>query len=66
MNSQTITNLVDRVTSKWAKQRKAEERSASAQSRRWQAMTSSRRTTLKEAAYEHIEAAYLAVSDGGV
>jgi len=64
-NATSIIDSVRRVTKKWAKQRKAEERSASAQSRRRQAMTSSQRTTLKEAVSEHIEAAYIAVSDGG-
>ena len=65
MNATSIISSVERITRKWAKQRKLEERSATAQSRRRQAMTSSQRTTLKEAVNEHIEAAYIAVSSNG-
>ncbi len=65
MDAQLIIGSVERITGKWAKQRKAEERHANAESRRWHALTSHRRTTLKEAVNEHIEAAYRAVSSDG-
>jgi hypothetical protein len=65
MDATSIIRSVRRVTSQWAKQRKAEERHASAQSRRRQTLTSYRRTTLKEVVNEHIEAAYDAVSSNG-
>ena len=65
MDATIIISSVERVTKKWTKQRKLEERSASAESRRRQAMTSSQRTTLKDAVNAHIAAAYGFVSDGG-
>lgn len=62
MDGTIITNLVEKVTAKWAKQRKAEERSAAAQQNRRNAMSRCARTTLKDVVNEHIEEAYLAVS----
>ena len=65
MDATSIIGSVERVTRKWTKQRKAEERSSSAELRRRQAMTSSQRTTLKDAVNAQIAAAYGLVSDGG-
>jgi len=62
MDGTIIADLVGKVTRKWAKQRKAEERNANAQWNRRQAMARSYRTTLKDVVNDHIEAAYLAVS----
>jgi hypothetical protein len=60
-----ITSGIESVTGKWAKQRKAEERNASAQSRRRQVMTRVRETTIRDAAYDVMEPAYLKASAGG-
>ena len=49
--SDAITGGLESVTGKWAKQRKAEERAASARLRRRQAMTSTRGPTIADAAY---------------
>ena len=65
MKATSIINAVQAVTKKWAKQRKAEERAASAQDRRWRAMVVSDRESLKEIVFCHIEDAYYAVSDQG-
>ncbi|MEZ6138386.1 MAG: hypothetical protein R3C53_26180 [Pirellulaceae bacterium] len=65
MQAMSIINAVQCVTKKWAKQRKAEERAASAEVRRWQAMVGSDRESLKEIVFRHIEDAYEAVSDDG-
>ena len=62
MDGTIISNLVGKVTSKWAKQRRAEERNASAQLNRRRAMVRCARTTLKDVVNDHIEEAYLAVS----
>ena len=62
MDGTIITNLVGKVTAKWAKQRKAEERSANAQLNRRSAMTRFRKASLKEIVNHGIEKAYLAVS----
>lgn len=65
MKATSIINAVQAVTKKWAKQRKAEERVASAQARRWQAMVACDRESLKEIVFRHIVDAYEAVSDDG-
>jgi hypothetical protein len=62
MDGKTIAATVEGVTAKWAKQRKAEERHAAAHARRWDAMTYRRSITIKEAAYDEMEAAYLKAS----
>ncbi|MEX1228804.1 MAG: hypothetical protein WEB58_01110 [Planctomycetaceae bacterium] len=62
MDSQTIISLVGKVTGRWAKQRKAEERHANAITNRRFALLRQFKTTLKEVVNEHVEAAYLAVS----
>jgi DNA topoisomerase VI subunit B len=65
--SDAISSGVEAVTAKWAKQRKAEERQASAMSRRRQAMTRDlfHKPTIREAAFEVMEDAYLKASAYG-
>ena len=63
--SDGIISAVERVTKRWAKQRKREEREASARFNRSRAMTRSRRVTVKEAAWEIMEQAYLRASADG-
>jgi hypothetical protein len=65
MNANKIIGAVQGVTAKWAKQRRAEERHKSAAANRWDAMTRTRRVTIKDAASAVMEAAYLKVSDNG-
>ena len=60
-----ITGAIVAVTKKWATQRKAEERQASARVRRYDAMTRPRRVTIKEAAWHFMEQAYMKASAGG-
>ena len=64
IDPQSIFGLVEAVTAKWAKQRKAEERHASARLRREAALASRReeRVTVKQAAYDVIQAAYMKAS----
>lgn len=63
MDASTIIDLVGKVTGKWAKQRKAEERSASADRNRRSALLRRYKVTVKDAVNEVVEAAYLAVSN---
>jgi hypothetical protein len=65
MDAKTIAGLVEGVTSKWAKQRKAEERHASARTRRLMVMRRERPPSIKDAAFEVMEAAYMKASAGG-
>jgi hypothetical protein len=65
MDSKSIIDAVTGVTAKWAKQRKAEERKASSMYNRRSAMTRSYRTTIKDAAWGCMEAAYLKASSNG-
>jgi hypothetical protein len=60
-----IISGVESVTKKWATQRKAEERHASAVRNRRDALTRVRRITIREAAFEVMETAYLKASGGG-
>jgi hypothetical protein len=53
------------VTKQWAKQRKAEERNASAAARRRDRLSRSRIETIRDAAYAVMVGAYLHASDGG-
>ena len=59
-----ITEMVTGVTKKWAKQRKAEERSKRATANRKYVFRSAR-WTIKDAAYEYMETAYLKASGNG-
>jgi hypothetical protein len=65
MKASVIVSALQDVTKKWSKQRKSEERNASARRRRRQSMTRSQTVTLKDAVWDHIEAAYDAVGNGG-
>ena len=60
-----IVDALSTVTRRWTKQRKAEERQASASINRHARMMRSRRVTLKDAAYEVMEEAYLKASANG-
>jgi Protein of unknown function C-terminus (DUF2399) len=60
-----IIGGVESVTAKWAKQRKAEERHASAVRNRRDVLTRARQVTIKDAAWLGMEAAYLKASGGG-
>lgn len=60
-----LSGLIEGVTAKWAKQRKAEERSANARGRRNYVMMRSRRITVKEAAARVLDHAYAVASAGG-
>jgi DNA topoisomerase VI subunit B len=62
--TEAIGAAVTAVTARWAKQRKAEERHASAQLRRYDAMTRTRRLTLRDATFQVMEEAYLKASGG--
>jgi hypothetical protein len=62
MDASAIIGAVKGVTGKWAKQRRAEERHAAAQARRWDVMTASRSVTVKDVAYQVMEEAYLKAS----
>jgi hypothetical protein len=66
MRAEAIIDAVRSVTKAWAKQRKAEERQASRESRRYSILArSSGRRTLKDAAESVMEAAYLKGSSNG-
>jgi hypothetical protein len=60
-----IIDAVKGVTKKWAKQRKAEERDISRLGRRREGLIRSCRTTIKDVAYEVMEAAYQKASSNG-
>jgi hypothetical protein len=60
-----ISSAVRAVTKDWAKQRKAEERSSRASFNRRFALVRSSRVTVREAAFDVMEEAYLAASDNG-
>ena len=61
----SITDAVEGVTKAWAKQRKAEERSAGALARRYDRMVRSDRFTIREAAWVAMKNAYMKASDNG-
>jgi len=61
----SITDAVEGVTKAWAKQRKAEERSAGALARRYDRMLRSDRFTIREAAWVAMKNAYMKASDNG-
>jgi hypothetical protein len=65
MKSDAIINAVQGVTKKWAKQRKAEERSKAAALNRRVAMTRSRPLSIRDAAFAIMEQAYIRASVGG-
>jgi len=63
--AEALVGATTDVTARWAKQRKAEERDRSAQSRRRQQMVSSRKVTVREAAFNEMPAAFGKASAGG-
>jgi hypothetical protein len=65
MDAQAIIEAVEKVTGPWAKHRKAEERHASNEARRRDALTRCRRITVKDAAWRVMAAAYDKASSGG-
>ena len=65
MKSDAIIGAVQGVTKKWAKQRKAEEREASARTNRSYAMTRGYHVSIKNAAWQIMEEAYQKASDNG-
>jgi hypothetical protein len=65
MDADTITGLVKTTTRKWTKQRKAEERSAAASMRRRDALVRSCRMTVRQAAFNVMEDAYMKASANG-
>ncbi len=64
MKSDAIIGVVQGVTKKWAKQRKAEERKASREAYRYERRTY-RRITIKDVAWDVMEEAYMKASAGG-
>jgi hypothetical protein len=60
-----ILDAVETATSKWTKQKKSEERHPGMIRYRMSRMTKEPRTTQKEAAWQVMEAAYMAASSGG-
>jgi hypothetical protein len=60
-----ILDAVETATSKWTRQKKAEERHPGVVRWRMSRMTKEPRTTQKEAAWHVLEGAYLAASSGG-
>lgn len=65
MDEKTITALLENVTWKWARQRKSEERHASARTRRYAVMRSPPPRSIKDAAFEVMQEAYMKASAGG-
>jgi hypothetical protein len=65
MKSDAIIGAIQGVTKKWAKQRKAEERDASARLNRRYIMTRRYHISLKDAAWQVMKEAYLKASAGG-
>jgi hypothetical protein len=65
MKAAAIINAVEGVTAKWAKQRKREEREASAVQNRRRVFMRHRAVSIKEAAWQVMEKAYLKASAGG-
>lgn len=65
MKAKTLISAVEGVTGKWAKQRKQEERAASARANRRYAMVRMRRITMKEAAERILPAAWDKASGDG-
>ena len=64
MNSNTVISALDSVTKKWTKQREAEERGRSRATRQ-RSMTISYRVTVRDSAFDVMEAAYLKASANG-
>lgn len=65
MDSNALIDGLEKVTGKWCKQRKREERERSARLNRRYAMTRTYRVTVKDAAFQVMKDAYLKASSGG-
>jgi hypothetical protein len=65
MKGDKIIGAIEGVTKKWAKQRKREERERSAEANRRYVMTRCRHVSVKEAAWDIMEEAYLKASADG-
>jgi hypothetical protein len=65
MDSHALLKSLTKVTKKWTKQRKQEERHSNARMRRTDAMIRSRQITIQEAAYAVMKEAYMKASAGG-
>ena len=65
MKAKNIIDAVEGVTKKWAKQRKREERDRSATANRHHAMMRRRHVSIKDAAWQVMEKAYLKASANG-
>jgi hypothetical protein len=65
MDAAAIIGGIEAVTKKWAKQRKAEERESSRAFRRRDVLTRIRRLTIRDAAFDIMEQAYLSASTNG-
>ncbi len=65
MKGDSIISAVQGVTKKWAKQRKREAREASARLNRRYVMTQTYHVTIREAAWDIMEKAYLKASSNG-
>ena len=65
MKSDKLISAVEGVTKKWAKQRKAEERQASARLNREIAMLRRPHISIRDAAWGVMEAAYMKASANG-
>lgn len=65
MNADSIIGDITLVTKKWTRQRKAEERRASSRERRGHVYARHERTTIKDAAWDALPAAYLKASSDG-
>lgn len=65
MESTALIKALEKVTGKWCKQRKREERERSARANRRYALTRFRDMTIKEAAWQVMEKAYMKASANG-
>ena len=65
MDASTIINAVKTATKKWSKQRRAEERQASAAFRRRESMCRTHRVTQRDVAFDVMETAYKKASANG-
>jgi len=65
VNGTALVKSIETVTRRWCQQRKREEREFSARASRWDAMTRTRTVSLKEAAWDVMETAYLKASSNG-
>jgi hypothetical protein len=60
----SLADVIENVTKQWTKLIRAEERNASAEARREERLARSRKVSIKDAAWEVMEEAYMTASDG--